>query len=599
MVSPSPVKTVAPSSNLLRYLRCQFESPQARSKVSSPRRWSSNQACTGPLRSSWSSHSSNAAYGRLAYSTRCYTSPLKSSSFSGSSLPRHRQFYANRYPFQSTNNIRSFSITTTKCRHFLRRILGFSKSNASPQLRPDDLPPTTSTFDDGNESNPFNVGRNLALKVSNEPRLRCTEFDGVGNVTLVNGEFKKSELIAKYGLLPRDLRKIDSSVLPHILIRHSAILISLLHLRVLIKSDRVLVFDAYGSTDTYTQSLFMYDLEGKLRQKEPASRQAWTSGALPYEFRALEAVLVSITSGLEAEFEGVREPVARVLRALEEDIDRDKLRHLLVYSKRLGTFEQKARLVRDAIDDLLEADDDLTAMYLSERTKGIYRDEHDHQEVEMLLESYHKVCDEIVQASGNLVTNIRNTEEIVKAILDANRNSLMLLELKFSIGTLGLAAGTLFSALYGMNLKNFIEESDIGFGSVSAICFTLTACVCTYGLIKLRKVQRVRMWGENGIRDSYRGGLAVRSCPSPASQSNWRSDSISPVFPGEERTQRIRRLRGASSPSASTTSPMAVAASKLKNSAKSKKMQDRNKSDIQEPIQEEIVQGPSLSSAAR
>lgn len=152
----------------------------------------------------------------------------------------------------------------------------------------------------------------------------------------------------------------------------------------------------------------MYDLEGKLRQKEPASR----TGALPYEFRALEAVLVSVTSGLEGEFEGVREPVVRVLRALEEDIDRDKLRHLLIYSKRLGTFEQKARLVRDAIEDLLEADDDLTAMYLTERGQGIERAEQDHQEVEMLLESYHKVCDEIVQASGNLVTSIRNTEEV-------------------------------------------------------------------------------------------------------------------------------------------------------------------------------------------
>jgi magnesium transporter len=32
--------------------------------------------------------------------------------------------------------------------------------------------------------------------------------------------------------------------------------------------------------------------------------------------------------------------------------------------------------------------------------------------VEMLLESYHKVCDEIVQASGNLVTAIRSTEEV-------------------------------------------------------------------------------------------------------------------------------------------------------------------------------------------
>lgn len=151
----------------------------------------------------------------------------------------------------------------------------------------------------------------------------------------------------------------------------------------------------------------MYDLEGKLRQRQPQG-----AGTLPYELRALEAVLISVTSALESEFEGVREPVVRVLRALEEDIDRDKLRHLLVYSKKLGSFEQKARLVRDAIDDILEADDDLAAMYLTERARGEIREETDHQEVEMLLESYHKVCDEIVQASGNLVTAIRNTEEV-------------------------------------------------------------------------------------------------------------------------------------------------------------------------------------------
>ena len=212
----------------------------------------------------------------------------------------------------------------------------------------------------------------------------------------------------QYGLLPRDLRKIDSSLLPHMIVRPSAILINLLHLRALIKHDRVLVFDAYGSTDSYTQSVFMYDLEGKLRQRE-GSRQA---GGLPYEFRALEAVLISVTSALEGEFEGVREPVVRVLRELEEDIDRDKLRHLLIYSKKLGTFEQKAKLVRDAIDELLDADDDLAAMYLSEKARGGARGEEDHTEVEMLLENYHKLCDEIVQASGNLVSNIRNTEEM-------------------------------------------------------------------------------------------------------------------------------------------------------------------------------------------
>ncbi|KIW00721.1 uncharacterized protein PV09_07706 [Verruconis gallopava] len=350
---------------------------------------------------------------------------------------------------------------------------------------PHNLPPLSSFLDDSQTP-----GR--ILKPSNELRIRCTEFDEHGNVTLVNGEFKKQELIAKYGLLPRDLRKIDSTYYPHILVRESAILVNLLHLRVLIKSDRVLVFDAYGSTDSYTQSVFMYDLEGKLRQVDARS-----NGSLPYEFRALEAVLISVTTGLESEFEGVRDPVLRVLRDLEEDIDRDKLRYLLVYSKKLGTFEQKARLVRDALEELLEADDDLADMYLSEKARGKIRAEDDHTEIEMLLESYHKVTDEIVQAAENLVSNIRNTEEIVRAILDANRNALMLLDLKFSICTLGLGAGTFIAALYGMNLKNFIEESDLGFWGVSAVCAVLSAVVLQYGMRRLRRVQKVSMWGDS------------------------------------------------------------------------------------------------------
>ncbi|MCJ1462410.1 hypothetical protein MMC07_001011 [Pseudocyphellaria aurata] len=364
------------------------------------------------------------------------------------------------------------------------------KLRRAPDLEPDDHPSTPSFL---NEANSSILGRNKVGKSSNAHTLRCAELDENGKVTDVNMQWKKSELIAKYGLLPRDLRKIDSSLLPHILVRPSAILINLLHLRVLIKHNRVLVLDAYGATDSTMQSLFMYDLEGKL-QKE-SSRQA---GGLPYEFRALEAVLINVTTGLEQEYEGVSEPVRRVLRELEEDIDRDKLRHLLVYSKKLGNFEQKARLVRDAIDDLLDADDDLVAMYLSERAQGKMREEANHTEVEMLLESYHKVCDEIVQVSGNLVSNIRNTEEIVKAILDANRNSLMLLDLKFSIGTLGIGSGALLAGLYGMNLKNFMEESDLGFACVTGVTFVGAMIVWVIGLHKLRRVQRVSMWGERG-----------------------------------------------------------------------------------------------------
>ncbi|KAF2155699.1 cora-domain-containing protein [Myriangium duriaei CBS 260.36] len=474
-----------PSTALLRYLKFQTESLRPFAVETSPRSTCARQQARRGICSEarWIS-------GSTPRSREC-------THLSSSGAPAHQHLSFPPFPPQS---YRSFSCTSSRPqpREVARRSNVWEKwhlKRPSPPGGPEAalLPSPLSDFLDDTSS----LGSRLS-KPSSDLRLRCTEFDECGNVTLVNGEFKKSELIQKYGLQPRDLRKIDSSLLPTILVRPKAILMNLLHIRCLIQADRVLVFDAYGSTDSYTQSLFMYDLEGKLSLREGRGQ-----GQLPYEFRALEAVLISVTTALEGEFEGVRGPVVKVLRELEENIDRDKLRMLLVLSKKLGTFEQRARLVRDAIDELLEADDDLAAMYLSEKKNGEERSEEDHTEVEMLLESYDKVCDEIVQVSGNLVSNIRNTEEIVKAILDANRNSLMLLDLKFSIGTLGIGAGTFIAALYGMNLKSFIEESDFGFPLVSLTCFVLSVVACVYGLRKLRKVQRVSMWGEGDVSGRY------------------------------------------------------------------------------------------------
>lgn len=68
------------------------------------------------------------------------------------------------------------------------------------------------------------------------------------------------------------------------------------------------------------------------------------------------------------------------------------------------------------------------------------------------------------------------------------------MDLKFSILTLAITAGTFVAALYGMNLKNFIEESDFGFYGVSGWCTIFGTLVAIYGLQKLRRVQRVSMY---------------------------------------------------------------------------------------------------------
>jgi len=80
-------------------------------------------------------------------------------------------------------------------RGWLRHLWGRKQKIPKP-LRSDDLP-LGSFLEDGGEAPTFNLGRNMSPKSANEAKLRCTEFDENGNVVVVNGEFKKSELIAK------------------------------------------------------------------------------------------------------------------------------------------------------------------------------------------------------------------------------------------------------------------------------------------------------------------------------------------------------------------------------------------------------------------
>lgn len=74
------------------------------------------------------------------------------------------------------------------------RFLKLAGRKDNKVLKPDDLP-NHDEYSDG--SSIFNNRRTLAAKAASEPRLRCTEVDEHGNVILVDGEFKKTELIAK------------------------------------------------------------------------------------------------------------------------------------------------------------------------------------------------------------------------------------------------------------------------------------------------------------------------------------------------------------------------------------------------------------------
>ncbi|KAJ7636878.1 Mg2+ transporter protein cora-like protein [Roridomyces roridus] len=322
--------------------------------------------------------------------------------------------------------------------------------------------------------------------------LRCTVLDEEGNVKTTSGPFKKSELCTEHGLNPRDLRKVDSRVpnlVPTILVRKEAILVNILHIRALVKADTVILFDTFGSADSRLHSAFLYHLEHNLKTK---------GSGLPYEFRALESVLLSVLSALEAEMVFIRNLVGGLLAELEDNIDHDRFKRLLHYSRRLASFQNRAKLVEEALEEVLGQDDDLTAMYLTDKKNDILRELDDHEDLEVLLESFSKQVEEIVNEAENIETNVQSTQEIVELILDSNRNALLALDLKISIYTMGIGSGGLVAGLFGMNLLNHAETHAYAFYGVAAFATALAGGVAASALRRLAKIRKVGLSNNSG-----------------------------------------------------------------------------------------------------
>lgn len=105
--------------------------------------------------------------------------------------PSSQNIRTSPKPLQIASSYRHVS---KRSRSFLQWCWPPTKKPGESALRPDDLPLLPSFLNDANGSI---LGRSKVGKPSNELKLRCTEVNENGDVTLVNGEFKKSELIAK------------------------------------------------------------------------------------------------------------------------------------------------------------------------------------------------------------------------------------------------------------------------------------------------------------------------------------------------------------------------------------------------------------------
>lgn len=342
---------------------------------------------------------------------------------------------------------------------------------------------------------------------SDQDFIRCSIFNSKGDIIAHRKDIKRANFMKEYNLVPRDFRKIrrhyhgeeklgsgniSVDIVPSISTRRDSILINLLNIKALIKKDTVIIFNSIsgGSTlnETHSLGVFLKDMRQRLKSTPEGEY-------LPYEFRALECILVHVIQNLNVEMKVQKTVLNNVLGRLEVSIDRIKLRYLLIQSKKITQFHQKTKLIRDMLNDILELDEELNSLYLTRASQESISSNTSHTEAEMLLESYYKTTDEIVQTVENLLSQIKTSEEIINIVLDSNRNELMLMGIKVSVVILSLGFTMYIAALYGMNLENFIEEEDGSFEVITVIGLLGFIILLFISAKQLKRVQKVTMNG--------------------------------------------------------------------------------------------------------
>lgn len=347
-------------------------------------------------------------------------------------------------------------------------------------------------------------------------------YNSKGSTASVN-QLTKLEVANRYGLSTRDLRVFDlpSTGFPHILVRKNTILVHLFDLRLLVQSDQVLLFriaeshdhgtssksntkskDTTTTTNDQTNSnnnsishVFSNNLSGKLRDGQTLG----FSSNQPYELRVVEAALASVTSVLEAEYLLTEQEVSNALQMTDldtlnwkESLIHTELRQIHDLTRKLASIEQRARQVRNAMQEILNEDEDMANMYLTDKKSGKPHALQDHQEVEYLFEAYFKASDAVVQDAGSLMDSIHRTEETVKSTLSVRRNQIMLLEAKIEIVILALGWATLVAGWYGMNVVNYLEENPNAFAVIVSTSFVAVVSASWLGMRMLRYIHKFR-----------------------------------------------------------------------------------------------------------
>jgi len=150
-------------------------------------------------------------------------------------------------------------------------------------------------------------------------------------------------------------------------------------------------------------------------------------------------------------------------------VNPETLHKLLPMKDFISLFEIETTLMRNCLNEVLQNDEDMVNMLLSEKKKhfGTPPPIERHEEVELLLENYCSQMVGISQEAYYLRKRIESTQSIIELKLDTYRNHMIGINMQLAMAGTALAGCTVVAGIFGMNLLSGLEAHPQAFWIVS------------------------------------------------------------------------------------------------------------------------------------
>ncbi|XP_057466322.1 magnesium transporter MRS2-4-like [Actinidia eriantha] len=419
----------------------------------------------------------------------------------------------------------------------------FSFRRPSIRRRPKktaDSSPTAASPNAANNSIAAAVAASKPKKKAGGARL-WMRFDRFGQSELI--ECDKSTIIKRVSIPARDLR-ILGPVFSHssnILAREKAMVVNLEYIKAIVTAEEVLLLDPLRQevlpfVDQLRQQIphkSSFQTQGGGQMAVQDNEMHLSTGGqwlpipeaaeglqceLPFEFQVLEIALEVVCTYLNSSVADLERDAYPVLDELARNVSTKNLERVRSLKSNLTRLLARVQKVRDEIEHLLDDNEDMAHLYLtrkwiqsqqaeallaatasnsmviagphlrhlsSNRSASLVSsnclDEHDVEDLEMLLEAYFMQLD----GTRNKILSVReyidDTEDYVNIQLDNQRNELIQLQLTLTIASFAIAVETLIAGMFGMNFPCSLYHTEGIFGIFVGV--TTAACVLLFLLI--------------------------------------------------------------------------------------------------------------------